>query len=332
MKKLFSHVLNFFSYIYSRLINFNLILINLSNKNFYYNHSLAFGDSMCYYLHNYKSIIYSKNKIPLAFGGFQEEIVDFFFPKYKKIFFKIYFYMPYYRICKYLYNASHFKPIINYHLDKNNMMTDELLLKNDYDFTLKRILKKKKIRFEIKELARKRYICFFFKYYNNNVNDVFSLPSVRQTTDINKIVDLISYLILNEFKIFVFGDYKDKGTVTLKKKYFNDPNIYFTEDFNANVTEQIYIANQSMGFVGNQAGTHIPFLLLKKKTLVFDCISTPYIKINTNLPHATYLFKKIIIRKKKYKLHTRHLNYKKKYTVLENNFAEIKKNIKEIFL
>ena len=332
MKKLLSHLLNFFSYIYSRLINFNLMLINSSSKKFYYNHSLAFGDSMCYYLHFYKDIVASKKNIPLAFGGFQQEIIEFFFYNYKKIFFKIYSFMPYYRICKYLWNSSHFKPTINYYLDKNNMMTDELLLKKDYDLTLKKILKKKKIKIEIKKLTKNKYICFFFKYYNNNINDIFSLPSARQSTDINKIENIISYLILKKFKIFVFGDYKDKGTLILKKKYHNNPYIYFMSDFRVNVSEQIYIANQSQGYVGNQAGTIIPFLLLKKKTLVFDCISTPYIKVNTDLSHATYLFKKIIINNKKIKLHIRYLSYKKKFSVIENNFNEIKIKINKIFL
>jgi hypothetical protein len=308
------------------------MLINFSNKKFYYNHSLGFGDSICYYLHYYKDITTSKKNIPLAFGDFQEEIIQFFFPKYKRIFFKIYSFLPYYRICKYLSKANHFKPIKNYVLDKNNMMTDDLLLKNHYDLTLKKILKKKKIRFEIKKLTKTKYICLFFKYYNNNINDISSNPSSRQTTDINKIENIISYLILKEFKICVLGDYKDKGTVILKKKYNNNPYIYFVEDFRANVTEQMYIANESRGFIGNQAGTHIPFLLLKKKTLVFDCISTPYIKVNTDLSHATHLFKKIIINNKKLKLHTRYLSYNKKFLVLENNFNEIKNKINKIFL
>lgn len=332
IKSLF-YILNIISYLYSRLINFNLFLINFSNNNFYYNHSLGFGDSICYYLHYYEKIKSSKKNMPLTFGGFHEEIVKFFFTKYKSTFFKIYSFMPYYRICKYLVKSSSYKPIKNYKIDyENGLMKDELLLtKNSYSI-FKKILRKKTVPSQIKELTKKKYICFFVKNYNNNINDISNNPVSRQTTDFDKIDKIFLYLISKNFNIIILGDYKDKGTSILKKKYYNEKNVFFTADLKVNVTEQIYINSKSQGFIGNQAGLIIPFIFLKKRTLVFDSIFTPSIQNNPNLGHLTYMFKKIIINKTKYRFSHKHAFYKKNYTIIENNFDEIKKKINKIFL
>jgi len=333
MKKTLFYMLNIISYLYSRLINFNLILINLSNNNFYYNHSLGFGDSICYYLHYYKKIKSSKKNIPLTFGGFHEEIVKFFFSKYKIIFFKIYSFMPYYRICKYLVNSSSYRPIINYKIDyMNGLPKDEFLLPRSYNLIFKKILSKKIVSSQIKELTKKKYICFFVKNYNNDINDISSHSVSRQTTNFNKIDEIFLYLISKNFNIFVLGDYKDKGTVILKKKYHNEKNVFFTADLRINVTEQIYISSKSQGFIGNQAGLIVLFILLKKKTLVFDSFFTPSIESNSNLKHLTYIFKKIIINKKKCRFGHQHVLYKKNYNIVENNFDEIKIKINKIFL
>jgi hypothetical protein len=333
MKKILSHILNIISYLYSRLIHYNLTLLNFSNINFYYNHSLGFGDSICYYLHYYQEIKSSRQNVPLTFGGFHEEIVKFFFSKYRIIFFKIYSFMPYYRICKYLIKSSSYKPIINYKIDyQDGLPKDELLLVKNYDLIFKKILKTKRISSQIMKLTKKKYICFFVKNYNNNINDISSNPVSRQTTDFSKIDKIFLYLISKNLNIFILGDYKDKGTAILKKKYYNKKNVYFTADLSINVTEQIYINSRSQGFIGNQAGLIIPFILLKKKTLVFDSIFTPSIKNNPKLKHLTYMYKKIKINEKKFRFGGKYSFYKKKFNIIENDFNEIKEQINKIFL
>ena len=74
--------------IYSKLIISNLWFLS-SKKNFkyFYNHSLGFGDSFDYYLNNYYIISKNKKNLPLSFGSFHQEIINFFFKDYKKIFF-----------------------------------------------------------------------------------------------------------------------------------------------------------------------------------------------------------------------------------------------------
>jgi hypothetical protein len=44
------------------------------------------------------------------------------------------------------------------------------------------------------------------------------------------------------------------------------------------------------------------------------------------------MFKKIIINKKKYRFGDKYAFSKKNYTIVENNFDEIKKKINKIFL
>ena len=150
MKKILILLVDLCAFIYSRFIILNLFLLGLTNKKFYYNHSLGFGDSICYYLHYYNEIRSSKQNIPLAFGGFHEKIVSFFFSKYKKNFFKIFPFMPYYRITKYLTGSSYFKPIFNYKIDINGFMEDDLLLSKNYDIIFKNILVKKKFQMKLK--------------------------------------------------------------------------------------------------------------------------------------------------------------------------------------
>ena len=60
MKKLLIYLLDLCAYLYSQLIIFNLYLLRFNSKKCYYNHSLAYGDSLCYYLHNYREIISNK--------------------------------------------------------------------------------------------------------------------------------------------------------------------------------------------------------------------------------------------------------------------------------
>ena len=332
MRKLLIYLLDFCAYLYSRLILFNLYLLSFNSKKYFYNHSLAYGDSLCYYLHNYKEIISGKKNIPLAFGGYHQEIVELFFSKYKKLIFKIFDFMPYYRIGGYIRKSKYFKPIINYKLLYLGVPEDELLLIKNHDILFKKILAKHKIRQEIRDLVKDKSICLFVKYYNDNVNDVSNGSIIRQTTDIQKIELIISFLISKNYKIFILGSYKDKGTSLLKKKYAQNNQIYFLADFKCSVTEQIYIANKSSGYIGNFAGNQIPFILLKKKMVTFDSCLIPSIETHKKLKNTKFLFKKIIINKRKFALDIYKAGCKKKCEIIENSFKEIKPAIEKIFL
>jgi hypothetical protein len=109
--------------IYSKLIIFNLFLLSFNkNKKYYYNHSLGFGDSFDYYIYNYDKIKKNKEYIPLSFGNFYEEIVNFFFSNYKKIFFKIPSFFPYYLIISEVKKSKYFNPIIDYYIENTGLV------------------------------------------------------------------------------------------------------------------------------------------------------------------------------------------------------------------
>ena len=104
--------------VYSKLIIFNLFLLSLNrNKKYFYNHSLGFGDSFDYYIHNYDKIKKNKEYMPLSFGNFHEKIVSFFFSNYKRIFFQIPSFFPYYLIVSEVRKSKYFNPRIDYYIE-----------------------------------------------------------------------------------------------------------------------------------------------------------------------------------------------------------------------
>ena len=324
MKK---YIINFFSVIYSKLIILNLFLIKLKSKNFFYNHSLAFGDTICYFLNNFNKIKNSKKNLPVAFGSFNEEIVKFFFNDYQKLFFKIFKFFPYYSISVNLIKSKFFLPKINYKIDDQGFMIDELLLKKKSFKIFKNILKKKKITKKILDLSKKKYICIFVKKLNNNINDISTGAHIRQTTNLKKIVSIINYLLNHKIEIVILGNSRDKGSQFLQKKFNHTNNIFFLNNFKPSISEQFYIASKSIGYLGGHSGIVVPFILLKKKIVFFESYIFPSLNYYTRLNNISFLLKKILINKKKYFLDNNHLKLTKntKYKIIENNYEEIKK-------
>jgi putative transposon-encoded protein len=320
--------------IYSKLIILNLWFLN-SEKNvrYFYNHSLGFGDSFDYYLNNYYTICKNKKNLPLSFGSFHEEIINFFFKNYKKIFFKISKFMPYYGIISEVKKSKYFNPKISYNLDKNYLMKDEFLgRKNLYS---KQIIIKKlnehKISKSIKNLCNKKYVCLFVKFYNNNINDISNIAVIRQTTNFKKICQIIDFLKVKKIFTIIIGNKLDKGTVILKNKI---KEADFLLDYKINFYDQIYVANNSLGYIGNSGGILYPYFYLGKKILCFDTFEIPTSKVSKNFKNFFNLYKKIIINNSIKRLSHKHLNLSKeiKYQIKENNFSEIKSAINNFLL
>ena len=320
--------------IYSKLIILNLWFLN-SEKNvrYFYNHSLGFGDSFDYYLNNYYIISKNKKNLPLSFGNFNQETINFFFKNYKKIFFKITKFMPYYGIINEVKKSKYFNPKISYNLLNNGFMEDEFLgRKNLYS---KQIIIQKlneaKISKSIKDLCNKKYVCLFVKFYNNNINDISNGSFIRQTTNFKKIFQIIHFL--KEKKIFtiIIGNKLDKGTVILKNKI---KGADFLLDYKINFYDQIYVANNSLGYLGSWGGIFIPYLYLGKRVLCFDSFDIPTCKVSNNFKNFFNLYKKITINNSIKRLSHKHLNLPKeiKYKIKENSFSEIKLAINNFLL
>lgn len=320
--------------IYSKLIILNLWFLN-SEKNvrYFYNHSLGFGDSFDYYLYNYYIISKNKKNLPLSFGNFNQETINFFFKNYKKIFFQITKFMPYYGIINEVKKSKYFNPKISYNLPNNGFMEDEFLgRKNLYS---KQIIIKKlnesKISKSIKDLCNKKYVCLFVKFYNNNINDISNGSVIRQTTNFKKIFQIINYLKIKKISIIIIGDKLDKGTVILKKKI---KGVDFLLDYKINFYDQIYVANNSLGYLGSWGGIYIPYFYLGKKVLCFDSHDTPTCKFSNDFKNLFTLYKKITINNSIKRLSHKHLNLPKeiKYQIKENSFSEIKSAINNFLL
>jgi hypothetical protein len=320
--------------IYSKLIILNLWFLN-SKKNvrYFYNHSLGFGDSFDYYLYNYYIISKNKKNLPLSFGNFNHEIINFFFKKYKKIFFKITKFMPYYGIINEVKKSKYFNPKISYNLPSDGFMEDEFLgRKNSYS---KQIIIKKlnegKISKSIKDLCNKKYVCLFIKFYNNNINDISNGSVIRQTTNFKKVFQIIHFLKTKKIFTIVIGNKLDKGTVILKNKI---KGVDFLLDYKINFYDQIYVANNSLGYLGSWGGVFIPYFYLGKKVLCFDLYDMPTCKVSNNFKNLFNLYKKITINNSIKRLSHKHVNPPKevKYQIKENSFSEIKFAINNFLL
>jgi hypothetical protein len=320
--------------IYSKLIILNLWFLNSKkNARYFYNHSLGFGDSFDYYLNNYYIISKNKKNLPLSFGNFHQEIINFFFKNYKKFFFQITKFMPYYGIINEVKKSKYFNPKISYNLDKNGLMKDEFLgRKNLYS---KKIIIKKlneyKFSKPIKDLCNKKYVCLFVKFYNNNINDISNGSVIRQTTNFKKIFQIVDFLKEKKIYTIVIGDKLDKGTVILKKKI---KQADFLLDYKIKFYDQIYVANNSLGYIGNSGGILYPYFYLGKKILCFDTFEIPTCKVSKNFKNLMNLYKKIVINNSIKRLTHKHLNLSKeiKYQIKENSFSEIKLAINNFLL
>jgi len=98
-------LISLFSKIYSSLVLLNLIFLHKIKKikNLSYPSSLGFGDSFEYCLSVYDEVL-KKKKIPLSFGGINQDVVSFFFKRYHKLFIQIYKFLPYYSFVDNLFN------------------------------------------------------------------------------------------------------------------------------------------------------------------------------------------------------------------------------------
>jgi len=331
MKKVLVYII---SNIYSKFIILNLFLLNLSKeKKYFYNHSIGFGDSLDYYLDNYYKILNNSNNLPLSFGSFNHETIKFFFKNYKKILFSIPSFLPFYSIMNEVKKSKQFKPIISYDLLSFNLMENEYLGLRNKD--TKKIfldkLKKYNIKDKIKKLSKKKYVCLFIKHYNNNVNDISNGSVIRQTTNFKKIIKIIKYLDKKKIHTVVLGDKHDKGAIILKN-LIKEPT--FLLDLNTSFADQIYIASNSIGYIGSSGGTYYPYFYLKKKILSFDTWLIPTCKTSVKYKNLLNLYKKIYINKKFKTLSYKNwkLKNKKNYFIKENSFLEIRSAINNFLL
>ena len=326
-KLIVKKVLIFF---FSKIILISLYYYqSVKNKKIIYSNSLGFGDNIMFYIHNYLKIKKS-NSYVFQFCKQIDQPLNFFFEK-KKILRPI-ISIPfafYYPIISSLKKSKIFTPSVKedewqYILKRRNKDS----IKNLIELKLKDQKPSENLR---KFLNLKyKYICFFIKLNFNKNNIDGSNP--RATWDKKKIFDLLSYLISEKYIIVVLGLKNDPSIKVIKEfsLKFKDKILFLIDlSDNYNFIDQLLIAKNSIGYLGNGSGATEIFYYLKKKALVFDHSLISYFLLPHFKKYRRTLFKKYIIKNETNKkiLSEKNtdklLREKNQFEIIENSFEEI---------
>lgn len=326
---------------FSKIILFSLYYYqSVKKKKIIYSNSLGFGDNIMFYIHHYLKIKNS-NLYSFQFCKQIDQPLNFFFEK-KKILRPLVSipFAFYYPIISEVKKSKIFTPSIagdewNYLLARRNKDSIKNLIE------LK--LKDQKASYNLEKFfeLKCRYICFFIKlnFEKNNING----SNARATWDKKKIFNLLSYLINEKYIIVVLGLKNDPSIKIIKEhvsKFKLKDKVLFLMDLsdNYNFIDQLLIAKNSFGYLGNGSGTTEIFYYLQKKALVFDHSLISYILLPHFKKYRKTLFKKYIVKDETIqKILTQEsvsklLYEKKEYEIIENSFEEIVYEIKNYLI
>lgn len=327
-------VINLIANAYAYIINISLYYLNKSKKKYYYNKGLGFGDSFIFYLKNYSKIC-KKNHYALSFGLPTFKSINFFFSE--KNIKKIFPVIPekiYYRVVNKLTKYKNFKP------QNFGTFSSQYQFNNSeyYKNLIITLLKKFKFKKELLEFANNKYLCLFIKHYNTNTNDL-SGSSTRQTANLKPIQKIFSFLKKKKIMTVVLGTHTDKSInifkTFVKKKKLNKY-VLFVKDISPNycLKDQIFLAHNSIGYIGSTSGPASLFYFLRKKMLILNCLNEPLISHCQNKKNENkfirYLYKYMIRNKKKYIQVNNPMTCKS--TIYEASFQEIKNKIVNFLL
>lgn len=333
MKKILKSILyNFYSVaIYLEII----IRSNFSSCKYYYPGyagAFGFGDHVVFFL-NIINKLNNKNKV-LCYSKLQSEIAKFFLKK--KFVSETFFCLPKFMNDShlgygYLIKKNNFKPtkMISPHQKKTPLS----LLYYGTKFQINLINKKiklAKINFKLKQILKRKTIVIFIKNYSllkkkENINF-----QVRQTRELNKIFKLINYLSRKNINIIILGKENDHFIKIFNNEVYDKKKVFLFKNLSKgySIEDQIYLASKAYAFIGNLSGAMVFFDILKKKTLLIDCVLQK--SIANWKRNRVVLFKKCINKKTKNKEffspYKKYSNYKN--DIIENNYFQILKKVK----
>lgn len=334
MNKLFlirNFLIDRFSFIYANLIAINLYILNKLKIKIYYNHSIGFGDSFLFYISQYSNII-KKGGYVFNFGYLTDQTIKYLFDKKKVIrsFFYIPKIFPHYKILFYLRKNNNFSPTFK----KKEQITKTYQFKNtDY---IKNLLITKltnqKPSFNIEKIFKKKFISISIKHYNEDKNYLIG-SGPRATANLKPIIKTLLYFVSMNFQICILGLKNEKSFIELKKKFKKNSNIKFLADISEkySFTDQLYIAKNSIGFLGSAGGVFSLYYLLQKKCVLINApIGKELFAYPQNHKHEKkynrFLFKKIYMNSK-----TKILSIKiVKSLTVDDNFKIIENSSKNI--
>ena len=335
-------LVNIFFSIYSKIILSEILIRTklFTKKKIYYsgyNGSFGYGDHVTFCV-NIKNKIGKKGKI-FCYSQLQYETACFFYDKKNII--KSFLPLPKFLNesgigFKYLYPSKIFKPeniksphnkrISAYHLyygTKNQIK----FIKNN----LKRFCVSKKLI----EILEKKTITLFVKNFSlkKNANKDLNFQ-MRQTRNLDKIYKLINYIKRKKIKLIILGTNKDHFIKIIQnKKIVDNKKVYLFKQISKNysIADQAYLAENSLGYVGNYSGSDAFFQILRKKIINIDMVNWKHLKLWKS--NRICVFKYVIDKKSKAKsiLNSNKYYSNKKYIIKETSFEELLNIVKKHF-
>jgi hypothetical protein len=329
----FRYIMKFIIYFFFfKIVIYSIFFLKLKKKNVLYTNHFGFGDFLFFCVHIRKRIN-SNNKI-FCFSKLQYEIANFFFEQ------------------KYIAKSFILAPrfISDSHLGYNFLDKQKIFIPTNpkrfapdnrkvpisdfYKGTrssikfIKLKINARKISTRIVDVLKKPTISLFIKnfskYKNNHINF-----QVRQTRDLIKIQRIIYFLNQKNFNVIILGTEKDHFIQLFSKKIYKNKqilkNIFLFKDLSDNysISDQAYVALNSIGYIGSASGAMGFFGLLNKKTILIDAV---FYYADKYWKDFIFLYKKIYNKKNKT---LKKFIWKKyydpsSYKIVEVNFKDIK--------
>ena len=321
--------------IYAFLIDFWLFILNSFSKYKYiYPEYVSFGDTYMFYLYNYLNIKKDKKKKVILFGKTDSKIIKLIFEKdkYKINHFYIFDFLPDHPIHEELRKKKNFKPKICDYTKLRNKDTIKNLI--NINFNKKKIVSKNLIEF-----CKRPYFLIFIKFYNKDYNNIIG-SAARQTSNLDKVENIIKFLFEKKFNVLVIGNKFDKSINEIKKfelkNHNQNINFFVNLSKEYSLFDQLYAVNNSKGFIGNGCGFTEPVYFQKKKLVIFDYPFDPVRDPRHNAEFKKFLYKKVMIDNKIKILDFPFIeniieNPNLEYKVIDTDIDIIKKEIESTF-
>lgn len=331
MKKILYKIISILKYfitlIWSKVIYLEIFFYrNILKKNLYFFKYYGWADVFCFYLSKYNEILDNKEIFPFYWDQNTKNIVNFFFNKKKiiKSFFLVPRFFPSYDINSKLLSKT--KNIGAYESEEKNLGND-FLIKNSIE--VKNFLENlinSQYSHNLNYLKKKKYVCFYLRYHENNVK------IVRSSSDISKGFKVVNYLIGKGYDILLMGNDNEKYLKIFREKYKNEikqKRIMISAEISRkdSLADQLFIMLNSAFFCGTQSGFLAFYYFLKKNSISFDgFFRDEYLSESFDKQKFLYKYrndqKKILAEK--------HLEVKGILNLIsENSFDEIKTVIDE---
>jgi len=335
-------LVNIFFSIYSKIILSEILIRTklFTKKKIYYsgyNGSFGYGDHVTFCV-NIKNKIGKKGKI-FCYSQLQYDTACFLYDKKNII--KSFLPLPKFLNesgigFKYLHPSKIFNPenIKSPHNKKIGAYHLYYGTKNQIKF-IKNNLKRFCVSKKLIEILEKKTITLFVKNFSlkKNANKDLNFQ-MRQTRNLDKIYKLINYIKRKKIKLIILGTNKDHFMKIIQnKKIVDNKKVYLFKQISKNysIADQAYLAENSLGYVGNYSGSDAFFQILRRKIINIDMVNWKHLKLWKN--NRKCVFKYVIDKKNKAKsiLDSNKYYSNKKYIIKETSFEELLNIVKKHF-